>query len=592
MRAQGGRGGRSSDRSADRPGGDARTARPGPGRPTTADQLRALQRLAGNTAVARAVAEERHQHDAHCGHTVGDNGTASVQRSAVHQVLRTPGRPLDTPLRTEMEARLGADFSDVRVHTGADARNSAAEIGARAYTSGSHVVVGEGGADKHTLAHELTHVIQQRRGPVAGTDNGGGLKVSDPGDRFEREAEDNARRVMGAALPERAAGADARDGGPGTETGAAGVQRAPKATAHAPHVQRAPGERESSPERPGSSHSTKSTDSEETSPADVRELRFTVQAGELWQRITKIHALNKAPGFSAGLKAWLANVHEDLKAVDGGAKPPEVNQAAVNAVMAGLHHPTVQGQRLPYEWYVRQQNKPGFQDILTEHAGSSATMGQLWSKMGSATAAEATSVGRGLVLETTVQGRVFDGLDFGLPSWNASPALQRLWFLLSQSYAQGLRGWVDAHVLDGIHETSVLNTIEWPELKKQMAARDADGEPLIDGLNIIVYRAEKGPDGKHTLVPHTSFRVRSQDEFDKVPKAKADKDWYEKQGKVDKEQKEALAQVFSREEEIARLDKYLTSLAVRCGGLKNIRLRKTVTPNNTPAGTQRGSFRL
>ena len=104
-----------------------------------------------------------------------------------------------------MEARLGADFSDVRLHSDATARRSAAEVGARAYTSGSHVVIGEGGGDSRTLAHELIHVIQQRRGPVAGTDNGSGLRVSDPSDRFEKEAEAGAARAMSAPTPARPA---------------------------------------------------------------------------------------------------------------------------------------------------------------------------------------------------------------------------------------------------------------------------------------------------------------------------------------------------------------------------------------------------
>ncbi|MER5214905.1 DUF4157 domain-containing protein [Streptomyces sp. NPDC002838] len=144
-----------------------------------------------------------------------------VQRSAVHGVLRSTGRPLDGPLRAEMEARLGTDFSDVRVHADTEARRSAAEVGARAYTSGSHVVIGEGGGDKHTLAHELTHVIQQRQGAVAGTDNGSGLKISDPSDRFERAAEANARSVMSGPAPTH------HDVGPGLRTPAAGaaVQR-------------------------------------------------------------------------------------------------------------------------------------------------------------------------------------------------------------------------------------------------------------------------------------------------------------------------------------------------------------------------------
>ncbi|MFF7392075.1 DUF4157 domain-containing protein [Streptomyces scabiei] len=176
--------------------------------------LLALQNATGNAAVVQLLrraghswAQEEHRHSADCGHRGAAEPT--VQRSAVHDVLRAPGQPLDDATRTDMEARLGADFSDVRIHDDSAARASAAEVGARAYTSGSHVVIGDGGADKHTLAHELTHVIQQRQGPVAGTDNGGGLKVSDPSDRFEQAAEANARRVMsGPARPEVQRAAD------------------------------------------------------------------------------------------------------------------------------------------------------------------------------------------------------------------------------------------------------------------------------------------------------------------------------------------------------------------------------------------------
>ncbi|MER7582593.1 DUF4157 domain-containing protein [Kitasatospora sp. NPDC097691] len=185
--------------------------------------LLALQRSVGNAAVVQMLhragppgAQGRHrQGDDH-----GRRRTEqAVQRSTVQEVLRAPGRPLDHDTRTEMESRLGADFSDVRIHTDAAAQASAAEVGARAYTSGHHVVIGDGGGDKHTLAHELTHVIQQRRGPVAGTDNGTGLKVSDPSDRFEREAEANATRVMQRSVLQPArtgggAGGGARTGVP------------------------------------------------------------------------------------------------------------------------------------------------------------------------------------------------------------------------------------------------------------------------------------------------------------------------------------------------------------------------------------------
>ena len=129
----------------------------------------------------------------------------------IPDVLRGPSQPLAAPVREEMEARLGADFSRVRLHTGSAARASATGVGARAYTSGSHVVIGDGGGDKHTLAHELTHVIQQRQGPVAGTDHGNGLKVSGPSDQFERAAEANASRAMSRPVPTGASSALARN---------------------------------------------------------------------------------------------------------------------------------------------------------------------------------------------------------------------------------------------------------------------------------------------------------------------------------------------------------------------------------------------
>ncbi|MEU8966917.1 aldo/keto reductase [Streptomyces sp. NPDC048491] len=172
--------------------------------------LLALQRTAGNAAVLQmlrksghAWSQDQHAHTDGCGEQRhGSRPEAAVQRrSAVHDVLRSPGRPLDDDTRTDMEARLGADFTGVRIHDGAEAKASAAEVGARAYTSGDHVVIGESGADKHTLAHELTHVIQQRQGPVTGTDRGDGLSVSDPSDRFERAAEANARRAMSGSAP-------------------------------------------------------------------------------------------------------------------------------------------------------------------------------------------------------------------------------------------------------------------------------------------------------------------------------------------------------------------------------------------------------
>ena len=127
-----------------------------------------------------------------------------------------------------MEARLGADLSDVRFHTDSAAHQAAQAVGARAFTAGSHIAFQRSlydpasTAGRHTLTHELTHVLQQRSGPVTGTDYGG-LRVSEPSDRFERAAEENARRALSG--PARSRGG--RDGAASVQPGrgAAVVQR-------------------------------------------------------------------------------------------------------------------------------------------------------------------------------------------------------------------------------------------------------------------------------------------------------------------------------------------------------------------------------
>lgn len=98
----------------------------------------------------------------------------NVVPSIVHEALRSPGQPLDPAARAFMEPRFGHDFSRVRVHTDAQAAESAWAVNARAYTAGHDVVFGGGQyaagttAGRRLLAHELTHVVQQSDGQVGG----------------------------------------------------------------------------------------------------------------------------------------------------------------------------------------------------------------------------------------------------------------------------------------------------------------------------------------------------------------------------------------------------------------------------------------
>jgi hypothetical protein len=118
------------------------------------------------------------------------------------------GASLDTGVQRQLETGLGADLSNVRVHTDGEADHLARSVDSVAFTTGSDIFFRSGtynpGSSEgmHLLAHEATHTIQQAAGPVAGTPSSGGVAISDPGDSFEQAAEASAHRVTsGQAAP-------------------------------------------------------------------------------------------------------------------------------------------------------------------------------------------------------------------------------------------------------------------------------------------------------------------------------------------------------------------------------------------------------
>jgi hypothetical protein len=148
----------------------------------------------------------------------------------VHDVLRSPGQPLDAATRAHMEPRFGCDFSRVRVHTDARAAESARAVHALAYTVGRDVVFGPGQyapgtqVGRRLLAHELAHTVQQRG---AAQHLAGKLEVTDPAEASEQEAEQVAAQIdtsqgcpaVTSAAPRIARQDDGGDGGDGTDGG-------------------------------------------------------------------------------------------------------------------------------------------------------------------------------------------------------------------------------------------------------------------------------------------------------------------------------------------------------------------------------------
>ena len=116
----------------------------------------------------------------------------------VHEVLDSPGQPLDVSTRAFMEPRFGHDFSRVRVHTDAKATESAQAVKAAAYTVGRDIVFDQNHYDPHSapgrflLVHELAHTFQQGQAGGMSAADRAELQIGAPNDRSEAEADDVA----------------------------------------------------------------------------------------------------------------------------------------------------------------------------------------------------------------------------------------------------------------------------------------------------------------------------------------------------------------------------------------------------------------
>ncbi|HEY7874735.1 MAG TPA: DUF4157 domain-containing protein, partial [Actinomycetota bacterium] len=120
-------------------------------------------------------------------------------RAAVEDVVSSPGRPLEPNVRNRMESAFRHDFSTVRIHDDDQARATARELGARAYTVGDDVVL----SDRETateqssrlISHELAHVVQQR--PRRGAESSGQSTAAAEREAGEHERTDAVHRPPG-----------------------------------------------------------------------------------------------------------------------------------------------------------------------------------------------------------------------------------------------------------------------------------------------------------------------------------------------------------------------------------------------------------
>ena len=100
---------------------------------------------------------------------MGDPSNRRISPVYRTQLEKAGGQPLPPVVKQRLESQLGASLDDIRVHSGPQAQLMLSSVGAKAFTVDNHVVIGnsltlESPEASRLLGHELTHVVQQRRG--------------------------------------------------------------------------------------------------------------------------------------------------------------------------------------------------------------------------------------------------------------------------------------------------------------------------------------------------------------------------------------------------------------------------------------------
>jgi hypothetical protein len=158
----------------------------------------ALQRMESEAEEEEAI-QGKHDPALQRKASVGmEGGSLDDQLSAQIDAKIGGGSSLDDNVRKTTESAMGTSFEGVRVHRDSDSDALNRSITAKAFTTGSDIFLrqDQSPSDTSLMAHELTHVVQQRSMPASGVQ---GKMVGAAGDSYEQEADHVAQQVVSGA---------------------------------------------------------------------------------------------------------------------------------------------------------------------------------------------------------------------------------------------------------------------------------------------------------------------------------------------------------------------------------------------------------
>ncbi|SDE09291.1 Helix-turn-helix [Kordiimonas lacus] len=237
---------------------------------------------------------------------------ATPDFEAAVEAAKSGGVPLPPKAKAFMEDRFGADFSKVRIHLGADADRLCKQIGAKAFAIGYHIFFSSGRFNpdsregRFLLAHELTHVVQQK----------GGIRTQEErAAAAEEEAKSKSEETQAAPEEPQAAAED-------VQAAPEKTQAAPEETQAAAEVQSAPREAQTAPEE-----AKTAGDEVQSAPEEAQATTDEVQSAP--------QEAQAAPAEAQAAPAEIQGASEEAQAAPEEAQAaPEEAQAAPNEAQA------------------------------------------------------------------------------------------------------------------------------------------------------------------------------------------------------------------------------------------------------------------
>ncbi|MFD5638952.1 hypothetical protein ACFWJM_33070 [Streptomyces sp. NPDC127077] len=226
----------------------------------------------------------------------------------------------------------------------------------------------------------------------------------------------------------------------------------------------------------------------------------------------KKYNLHKDPAFMQAFDGYMDQLHLNGQWLNKGYQPdPSWSGDAANNLITQFDR--LNALHVPADWWRANRKNENFDRMRDEKARETFDKKYLWSKTEPYYPARQAAKAGGLILETSPPGKIFNGRNCGFENWSDAQVQADLWTYMSNHYVDGTRGPVEAVMLGGRVDNSVLTKYEWPHLRERIEAG------LVTNMHVKVMgiRNDSQESKTWSLETRATYNVHSQNSFDQIP---------------------------------------------------------------------------